>query len=374
MRGHIDKQLSLVAPLALDALVPERHPLRVIKPLVESALADLSPPFDAMYATEGRPSVPPERLLKGMLLMALFSVRSERMFCEQLAYNMLFRWFLDMDASEKPFVPTVFTHNRERLLEHDAVRKFFDAVVELARARDLLSSEHFSVDGTLIQAWGSTKSFRPKDDEGGDNNGFADFKGETRTNDTHASKTDPDAKLWRKGRGREANLSHMAHALMENRNGLLVDVEVTEASGTAERTAALTMVDREQKRRAKRMRKAQKGSRKKQRGRRITLAADKGYDTKDFVKACRERRVTPHVAQHKNARRGSAVDARTTRHVGYPVSSIARRLIEKTFGWMKGVGGVRRSRFRGRRRTAAAVLMAASAFNLVCIANLTAVS
>ncbi len=376
MRGHIPKQLSLATPVPLEALVPERHPLRSIKPLVDQALAELSTTFDAMYAKEGRPSVPPERLLKGMLLMALHGVRSDRMFCEQLAYNMMFRWFLDMDMSEEPFVPTVFTHNRERMLEHDVARKFFDAVVEQARVRDLLSSEHFAVDGTLIRAWGSTKSFRPKDEEASDANGFADFKGTTRSNDTHASKTDPDAKLYRKGHGREAVLSHMAHALMENRHGLVVDFEVTEASGFVEREAAVTMVDREQKRRAKRMRKAKKAQKIKQRrrGRRITLAADKGYDTKDFARACRERCITPHVAQNKHARRRSAIDGRTTRQPGYRVSTVARRLIEKVFGWMKEVGGFRRSRFRGRQRTTASALMVVSALNLIRISKLTAVS
>lgn len=364
----------MLALVSLESLIPSEHPLRRIKPFADAVLRELSPTFDAMYAEGGRPSVPPERLLKAFLLMALYSVRSERMFCEQLGYNMLFRWFLDMEMAERAFDPTVFSHNRERLLEHEVARRFFEQVVEVARAGGLLSSDHFAVDGTLIEAWGSTKSFRPKGEEGGDNNGFADFKGQTRSNDTHESKTDPDARLFRKGRGREAKLSHMAHALMENRNGLVVDLEVTEASGYAERAAALEMVDRERRRRAKAKRKARKkqkqAERRRSKGRRMTVAADKGYDTRDFVRACRDRHVTPHVAKNENAHRRSAVDARTTRHVGYRISGIARRLIEKIFGWMKTVGGARRSRFRGRRRTADAILMMGAAFNLVRIAKL----
>lgn len=374
MRGKAPQQTSMLALVSLESLVPAEHPLRQIKPRADAALRELSPVFDRMYAEDGRPSVPPERLLKAMLLMAFFSVRSERMFCEQLAYNMLFRWFLDMDMVERPFDHSVFSHNRERLIEHQVVRGFFEAIVEQARGDGLLSSDHFSVDGTLIEAWASTKSFRPKEEVGGDNNGFSDFQGHTRSNETHESKTDPEARLYRKGRGREAKLSYMAHAFMENRNGLLVDVEVTEADGFSERSAALDMIDRERARREKTKRKAKKKQKQDQRrrakGRRMTVAADKGYDTRDFVRACRDRHVTPHVAQNRHDRRRSAVDSRTTRHEGYQISAIARRLIEKIFGWIKTVAGLRRTRFRGRRRTADAVLVAGAAFNLVRLSKL----
>lgn len=377
MRGKTDPQPSMLALVSLESLVPSDHPLRRIKPVTDRVLADLSPLFDEMYADSGRPSVPPEQLLKSTLLMALHSVRSERHFCEQLGYNMLFRWFLDMEMTTSPFDHSTFSKNRERLLEHDVARHFFDGVVAYARDHQLFSNDHFAVDGTMIEAWGSAKSFRPKDDNGGDNNGFADFKGTKRRNDTHESKTDPESRLWRKGRGREAKLSYMGHALMENRNGLLVDFDVSEASGTAERDAAVELVDAERKRRAKKQRKAKKKQQQAQRrrnkkGRRMTLAADKGYDTRGFVRACRERQVTPHVAQYQHARRRSAIDGRTTHHPGYRVSQRARLLIEKIFGWMKTIGGFRRSRFRGRQRTRAAGLMVAAAYDLVRIANLTA--
>ncbi len=365
----------MLALVSLEDRVPPDHPLRRLKPLTKRALHALDDVFDEMYADSGRPSIPPERLLKAMLLMALYSVRSERQFCEQLRYNMLFLWFLDMDMTEGAFDSSTFSKNRQRMLDHDVARKFFDAVVEVADEEGLLSSEHFSVDGSLIRAWGSTKSFRPKDDDSGDNNGFADFKGTKRTNDTHESKTDPDARLFRKGRGKEAHLNHMGHVLMENRHGLVTDFELTEASGTAERDAGIEMVDREQQRRARKRRKTKKKQRKaskkrNRKGRRITLAADKGYDTRKFVRDCRERGVTPHVAQNEYPGRRSAIDGRTTHHPGYKVSSTARLLIEKIFGWLKTIGGFRRSRFRGRPKTRAAGLMATAAFNLLRISKL----
>lgn len=360
--------LALVSP---DSMVPPDHPIRDLRDLVQPILRELDPVFDAMYAETGRPSVPPERLLKAMLLMALFSIRSERQLCEQLGYNMLYRWFLDMDMTEKPFNASSFSKNRDRMLEHDVARRFFDAVRDAADARGLMSSDHFSVDGTLIEAWASTKSFRPKDDDSGDNNGFADFRGKKRSNETHESKTDPESRLWRKGRGREAKLSYMGHALMENRNGLISDFEVTTTSGKAEREAAGEMMERERRRRRKK-RKQSKSSRKRntKKGRRLTLAADKGYDTKDFVRVCRGLRFTPHVAQNIHARRSSAIDGRTTRHGGYRMSSRKRLLIEKIFGWMKTVGGFRRTRFRGRARTRASGLMVAAAYNLIRIVKL----
>lgn len=301
--------------------------------------------------------------------MSLYGVRSERQFCEQLGYNLLFQWFLDMDLGDEPFDHSVFSKNRERMLEHDVTRRFFDEVVEQARAVGMVSGDHFSVDGTLVEAWGSIKSFRRKGDDSDDNNQFGGFKGEKRTNETHESKTDPDARLYRRGRGREAKLSYMGHALMENRSGLVVDFDVTEASGTAERTTGLEMVDRERTRRKKKRKQAKASRRRSRRGRRITLAADKGYDTRDFVRGCRERGATPHVAQNQHARRRSAIDGRTTRHPGYRQSARARLLIEKIFGWMKTAGGFRRSRFRGRARTRASGLLVAATFNLMRITN-----
>jgi len=358
MRGKAKSQPSMLALVSMESLVPPKHPLRELKPLVDAILRELSPVFDSMYAEDGRPSVPPERLLKSMVLMALYGVRSERLFCEQLGYNMLFRWFLDMDMTDKVFVPTVFTKNRERLMDHDVAARFLSATVEVARDRRLLSSEHFSVDGTLIEAWASMKSFRPKDDDDSDNNGFGDFKGKKRSNETHESKTDPESKLYRKGRGKEAKLAYMGHALMENRNGLIVEFEVTEANGYAERDAAIEMLDRQQARRGKKSRKP----------RRRTLAGDAGYDAKEFVKRCRERRVTPHVAQKKH----SAIDGRTTSKVGYALSTRARRLIEKIFGWMKTAAAHRRTRFRGRRKTAFSTVIVAASFNLLRISRLSA--
>ncbi|MCP4102813.1 MAG: IS5 family transposase [Lentisphaerae bacterium] len=353
MRGKSRSQPSMLALVSLESLVPARHPLRKFKPLVDGILRDLSPEFDAMYSADGRPSIPPERLLKAVVLMALYSVRSERQFCEQLGYNMLFRWFLDMDMTDKAFAPTVFTKNRERLMTHEVADRFLGMTVALARERHLLSEEHFSVDGTLIEAWASMKSFRPKDDDDSDNNGFSDFKGSKRSNQTHESKTDPEAKLYRKGKGKEAKLCFMGHALMENRNGLIVDFEVTEANGYAERRAANKMLKRLRKRRAHK--------------RRLTVAADAGYDTRDFVADCRALQVTPHVAQKK---RYSAIDGRTTRHTGYAISIGRRRFIESIFGWAKQIGGLRRSRFRGRRRTDFAGRMAAATFNLLRITRL----
>lgn len=371
----------MLALVSLEAMVPPTHPLRGIKALADEALRRLDPVFASMYAETGRPSVPPERLLKALVLMALHSVRSERQFCEQLQYNMLFRWFLDMDATGATFVPTVFSHNRERLLAHNVARKFFTEVVELAREKDLLSEDHFSVDGTLIEAWGATRSFRPKDDASTyDSNAFADFKGKKRSNETHESVTDPEARMYRKGYGREAKLSHGAHALMENRNGIMVDLRVTEANGKTERSAALEMIDREQKRRTKQGKKAKRkakgkpgsGGRKKKR-KRMTVAADKAYDTRDFVRACRDRGVVPHVAQNAYGNRRSAIDGRTTRHAGYAQSQTKRLLIEKLFGWLKTIGGHRRSRFRGRARTELGALVGGAALNLLRIANLTPV-
>jgi transposase len=313
-----------------------------------------------MYSKKGRASVPPERLLKATLLMAFYTIRSERLFCEQLAYNMLFRWFLDMDNSEGPFDHSTFSQNRERLLKHDVAGKFFAEIIAQARERGLMSDDHFTVDGTLIEAWASLKSFKkkdgPKSDDDSENGGpwkpsnpDVDFKNEKRGNETHQSTTDPESKLARKGNGKEAKLSFCGNALMENRNGLIADFLILPATGLAEREAALEMLDR-----------TVPGTK------RITLGADKGYDVASFIDALRERNVTPHVA----AKDTSRLDQRTLRHGGYSVSQTIRKRVEEIFGWLKTVGNFRRTRYRGVARTQQAAYMAGAAFNLIRIANL----
>lgn len=351
MRGQEKKQATIFSVVSPEKRVPKDHPLREIQAIADHALKALSPTFSQMYSKIGRPSIPPERLLKSMLLIALYSVRSERQFCEQLDYNLLFRWFLDMDADEPSFDPTSFGKNRERMMQHDVAGEFFRAVVDQAREAGLMSAEHFSVDGTLIEAWASMKSFRPKDDDDSDNNGWSDFKGDKRSNETHESKTDPDAKLFRKGPGHEAKLCFMGHALLENRNALLVGFEVTKASGRAEREAALQMLDQLPRS-----------------SRRITVGEDRGYDTRDHALELRSRNVTPHIAQ--TVHRTPATDGRTTRHRGYALSISTRRQIEKVIGWLKDVAGLRRSRLRGREPTAFLAKLAASAYNLLRLANL----
>ena len=349
--------LSLLSP---EQRVPADHPLRPIKAMTDEVLKGMSSVFNQMYSAVGRPSIPPERLLKSQVLIALYSVRSDRMFCEQLEYNLLFRWFLDMDMDEPAFDHSTFTKNRERLLKHDVAGQFFFAVVEQARSAGLMSAEHFTVDGTLIEAWASLKSFRPRDEKPEDRdppddpgNPTIDFHGEKRCNDTHASTTDPEAKLARKGKGKEAKLSFSAHALMENRNGLLVDLRVDEANGTAERSVALEMLEDHVAGRSG-----------------ATVAGDKGYDTREFVARSRALEITPHVAQMKH----SAVDARTTRHSGYTVSQRLRKKVEEIFGWGKTVGGMRKTRFRGRARTQLANYFIGAAYNLLRIANLNALA
>jgi transposase len=340
--------------------IPLEHPLRMIKALADQALADLSPTFDAMYAEVGRPSIPPERLLKASLLIALYSVRSERAFCEELEYNLLFRWFLDMDLVEPSFDPTVFTKNRARLLRRRVGQELFDEVVGRAHERRLLSDEHFTVDGTLIEAAASLKSFKRKDGEppttdGDPGNPSVDFHGEKRSNTTHRSTTDPDARLMRKGKGKEARLVFMGHALMENRHGLLVDFRVTHATGTAEREIVPELLDQGRERHF----------------RPKTLGGDKGYDTRDCVADIRARGVTPHLAQNTSGRR-SAIDGRTTRHTAYAMSQRIRKRIEEIFGWMKTVGGFRRTRYRGLDRTGLAGYLVATAYNLVRLGRLMA--
>jgi transposase len=353
MRGKRRDQRTLMMVGSVDDRIPQGHPIRRIKSFADEALSELGPVFDAMYAEAGRPSVPPERLLKAQLLIALFSVRSDRQFCEQLDYNLLFRWFLDLDLDEESFDASTFSRNRERLIRHEVAERFLAAIVSQAKRQHLLSSEHFSVDGTLIEAWASMKSFRPKDGPpSGDANGWSDFKGTKRSNDTHASTTDPESRLARRGDGEGAKLAFTGHALMENRNGFLVDFVVAQADGYAERREALVMV-RRMKRRG-----------------RITLAADRGYDTKAFIAECRSTGVTPHVAQNVSGNRHSAIDARTTTHPGYRISQVFRRRIESIFGWLKTAGGLRRTRVRGVARTQLAGTLAAAAYNLLRMSRL----
>lgn len=339
--------ICLVSP---ETSVPQDHPIRTVKKVADAALASLSDVFAQMYAATGRPSVPPERLLKGQLLIALYSIRSERQLCEQVQYNLLFRWFLDMDMLESAFDASTYSRNRDRLMKHDVAAAFFAAVRD--QGRELMSHEHFSVDGTLFEAWASLKSFRRKDDDDeGDNNGWGDFRGERRSNETHESKTDPDARLMRKGNGQPAKLSFMGHALVENRHGLLVDLRVSCATGKAEREVALEMLDDHE------------------RPMRATLGADRAYDTREFVDECRELGVTPHVAQNTTNRR-SAIDDRTTRHVGYSISQKLRMRIEQVFGWGKTIGGLRRTRVRGLVRTQFGTYLIGAAYNLLRITNL----
>ncbi|HEX6271491.1 MAG TPA: IS5 family transposase [Polyangiaceae bacterium] len=349
MRGRSSRQPSMLCLVSPESRVPNDHPLREIKRLADTALKKLSRVFNAMYAEAGRPSVPPERLLKSQLLIALYSIRSERQFCEQLEYNLLFRWFVDMDMLEEAFDASTFSRNRDRLMEHEVAALFFAAIRD--QGSELMSHDHFSADGTLLEAWASMKSFRPKDDDDTDNNGWGDFRGQRRSNETHESKTDPEAKLMRKGNGREAKLCYAAHALMENRNGLLVDLAVSEANGTCERETAAALLEEH----------APAGA---------TVGADRAYDTRGFVARCRDANVTPHVAQFENERRSSAIDGRTTRHPGYGVSQRIRMRIEQIFGWLKTIGGLRRTRFKGRSRTQLAAYMIGAAYNLLRIAKL----
>lgn len=361
MRGTHEKQATMLSLISPEQRVPGDHPLRRIKEMADKELLRLSPVFNKMYSTTGRPSIPPERVLKSMLLIALYSVRSERQFCEQLGYNLLFRWFLDMNIIEESFDATVFTKNRERLMEHEVGRLFFDAVVKQARSAGLMSDDHFTVDGTLIDAWASLKSFRHNDEaptnrpsDGDSGNPTVDFHGEKRTNETHCSTTDPESLLMRKAKGKEAKLSYGAHALMENRHGLLVDLKVTAANRATEWEAAEDMLKRQ----------ARKGIKPK------TLGGDKGYDTRGFVKTLRGRKITPHVAANTKRKGGSAIDGRTTRHAGYTVSQRIRKRVEEIFGWMKTTGGFRKTRFKGRNKTQLAAWFVGTAYNLLRMAKL----
>jgi len=359
VRGSHDPQSYMFSYLSPEGRVPASHPLRAIKRHADAALKDLSPIFDEMYSEVGRPSIPPERLLKSLLLMALYTVRSDRLFCEMLDYNILYRWFVDMNLDERSFDASSFSKNRERLLNHRVSQRFFDAVVGIARREGLLSDEHFTVDGTLIEAWASLKSFQRKGAKGPKNppddpgNAAVNFRGERRTNQTHESATDPDAKLIRKGPGKEAKLSYAGHALMDNRHGLCVDFTVTEAVGVTEREAARRMLARQGRKRI----------------RPRTLGADKGYHTSDFVDDLRARGIRPHIACIPD-RQTPGLDARTTRHESYAISQRKRKLIEELFGWGKVIGGLRKVRVRGTARVDQAGHFVAAAFNLLRIAKL----
>jgi transposase len=365
MRGDDRQQGSMFSYVSLEDRVPRDHPLRPMRALVDGALAEMAPLFDELYAKRGRPSIPPERLLRALLLQILFSVRSERQLMDQLEYNLLYRWFVGLGMDDPVWVPTTFTKNRDRLLEGDVARVFFEAVLAQAAEKRWLSSEHFSVDGTLIEAWASHKSFQPKAkgrrnsrkkrrdrNDRGPRNPTVNFRGERRLNDTHESTTDPEARLARI-KGKESRLAYQGHVLMENRNGLVVDARLTQADGYGERSAALEML------------------RELPAGPHATLGADKGYDTQDFVEGCRQLGVTPHVAQHTTNRR-SRIDGRTTRHPGYEASQRVRKRIEEVFGWMKTVGLMRKTRHRGQRKVSWAFVFTAAAYNLVRMRNLAA--
>jgi transposase len=357
MRGNDVQQEAMFSYLSPEARVPQDHPLRPIRDMVNRALAELSGEFQAMYSQEGRPSIPPEKLLRALLLQILYTIRSERLLMEQLDYNLLFRWFVGLSMDDQVWDHSVFSKNQERFLDSDLAAAFFARILEQAAAAGLLSDEHFTVDGTLIEAWASLKSFRPKDtpppEGGGGRNPEVDFHGEKRLNRTHASTTDPEARLFKKGKGKEAKLCFMGHVLMENRHGLVVSPRLTAATGTAEREAAEDMVG------------ALPGRR------RITVGGDKAFDTQDFVKSMRSLNATPHVAQNCNGRK-SAIDGRTTRHPGYDVSQRLRKRVEEIFGWMKTVGNLRKTRHRGEDRVGWVFTLTAAAYNLVRMRNLTA--
>jgi transposase len=356
MRGNDVQQEAMFSYLSPEARVPRDHPLRPIRDLVNRALAELSGEFQAMYSREGRPSIPPEKLLRALLLQILYTIRSARLLIEQLDYNLLFRWFVGLSMDDKVWDHSVFSMNLERFLDSDLAAAFFARILKQAAAAGLLSDEHFTVDGTLIEAWASLKSFRPKDTpppEGGGRNPEVDFHGEKRLNRTHASTTDPEARLFKKGKGKEARLCFMGHVLMENRHGLVVSPRLTAATGTAEREAAVGLVE------------AVPGRH------RITVGGDKAYDTQEFVQSLRALKAVPHVAQNCKGRK-SAIDGRTTRHPGYAVSQRLRKRVEEIFGWMKTVGNLRKTRHRGGDRVGWVFTLTAAAYNLVRIRNLTA--
>jgi transposase len=357
MRGEDIQQDELFSYGSLEERVPTDHPLRPIRKMVDEALKDLNGRFDEIYDEEGRKSIPPERLLRALLVQMLYSVRSERMLMEQLEYNLLFRWFVGLSANEPVWHPTVFTKNRDRLLEAEVAKQFLGQVVEQARTRGWTSDEPFTVDGRLLEAWAGVKSFQRKDgkyppppeDPG---NPTVNFHGEKRSNRTHASTTDPEAQLARKGEGKEAKLSYRGNLLVDNRNGLIVNAMVWEANGTAERDTALVMLEQIA------------GTK------RVTVGGDKGFDTADFISECRHMQVTPHVAQNDGRRGGSALDQRTTRHAGYRISQQKRKRIEECFGWLKTIARLRKVRHRGVFKVDWVFTFACAAYNLVRLRNL----
>jgi transposase len=356
MRGAPDPQLAMLTTLSTEDLIPADHPIRRIRVVVDAVLGDLDDVFDGMYAAGGRASVPPETLLKSTVLMAMYSIRSERAFCERLHYDLLFKWFLDMRIDQPAFDATTFTKNRKRLLDHEVADEFFAAVVRQAKLRKYISSDHFSVDGTLVQAWASHKSFKPKDgpptDPPAGRNVEVAWHGQKRSNDTHASTTDPEARLYRKSNNTAATLCYSGHLLMENRSALIVDAELTTADGYAERATAIQMLDRLPRT-----------------SRRRTVAGDKGYDTTGFIDQARGLGFTPHVAQNTTRQR-SAIDGRTTRHAGHAISMRIRKRIEEPFGWIKTIGGGRKLRYLGRQRNRAWFKITAAVYNLIRITAL----
>jgi len=352
MRGEDQQQGAMYSYISPEQRVPQEHPLRAIREIVDAVLKELSPGFARLYAVNGRPSIAPEKLLRALLLQVLYTVRSERLLMEQLDYNLLFRWFVGLNMDEEVWVPTVFTKNRDRLLAGDIAGAFFEGVVAKLREKNLLSDEHFTVDGTLLEAWAGAKSFRRKDgkseppEEGG-SNPTVNFHGEKRSNQTHESTTDGDARLAKKGQGKEAKLSYAGHVLMENRNGLIVKTRLTKATGTAECAAALEMAGEVSGKR------------------RVTLGGDKGYDQKKLVEALRKKKVTPHLARNQKRPGGSAIDGRTARHAGYEVSQRVRKRVEEIFGWMKTIGLLKKLRHRGEARVEWMFTFTAAAYNLV---------
>ena len=356
MRGQANPQSSMFSYVSLEERIPREHPLRRLRVLVDAILANMSGLFDERYSHTGRPSIPPEHLLRALLLQTLFTVRSERLLMEQLEYNLLVRWFVGLGMDDAVWDRTVFSINRDRLLCTDMAREFFSRVLQLAEWQGFISDEHFSVDGTLIAAWASQKSVRRKDGSDDDNpdgvgrNAGRNFHGEKRSNQTHASRTDPEAMLATKSQGMATRPSYTGHTLMENRNGLLIDAELTLATGTAERDTAIDMATG-----------LKDGA---------TLGADKGYDTREFVDVLRFLKITPHVAQNVNRAGGSAVDGRTTRHPGYEISQRVRKRVEEPFGWAKQIGGLRQTKFRGLVRVRQDFLRVMAAYNLVRIRNL----
>lgn len=337
--------------VSAEQRVPKDHPLRAIRALVDEVLRTMSREFDGLYARVGRPSIPPERLLRAQLLQVFYSIRSERLLMEQLDYNLLFRWFVGLELDEPIWDATVFTKNRDRLLNQEIARSFFRHIVE--RAKDVMSDEHFTVDGTLIEAWASQKSFQRKD---GDTDGDGrNFRGQERKNDTHASKTDPDARLYRRANNAESRLAYLGHLLIENRHGLIADAMATQADGYAERDAGLLMLHAQWKRAP---------------GRRRTIGADKGYDVREFVELARELGTTPHVTQNLARRGGSAIDGRTTRHAGYAMSQHARPRIEPAFGWLKTIAWMRKVKLRGLAKVDWLFVFASAAFNLIRLPKL----